>query len=54
MNETPPPASDVPSKCAGPTGGGIEPNPCTEPGSLPRCKLCPNSPSYWRRTVKES
>jgi hypothetical protein len=43
-----PPVASVPSKCAGPTGAGIEPNPCTEPGSLPRCQLCPNSPAYWR------
>lgn len=38
----------VPIKCAGPTGAGIEPNPCTEPGSLPRCMICPNGPGYWR------
>lgn len=39
----------VPDKCAGATGAGITPNPCTEPGSLPRCQLCPKSPTYWRK-----
>lgn len=40
--------ADVPDKCEGPTGAGIEPNPCLEPGSLPRCGLCPKSHTYWR------
>jgi hypothetical protein len=48
---TPTAADTVPSKCAGPTGPGIEPNPCTEPGGLPRCQLCPNSPTYWRKAT---
>jgi hypothetical protein len=48
-----PPAESVPSKCAGPTGAGVERNPCTEPGKLPRCQLCPDSPTY-RRHTKEA
>lgn len=40
--------ADVPDKCEGPTGMGIDPNPCTDPGSLPRCEICPKSPTYWR------
>ena len=43
-------APPIPSKCAGPTGAGVDPNPCIEPGSLPRCQLCPESPNYWLRT----
>lgn len=50
---TTPPTTAVPDKCAAPTGSGIDPKPCTEPGSLPRCQLCPRSPNYWRTTTKE-
>lgn len=42
------PVSSVPSKCTGPTGAGIEPNPCMVRTALPRCVLCPASPNYWR------
>lgn len=42
-----------PSKCPGHGGPGVPANPCTEPGSLPRCQLCLNSPTYWRKTVGE-
>lgn len=42
----------VPSKCSPPPGAGVPPNPCLEPGSLPRCQLCPTSPNYWRKTEK--
>lgn len=41
---------DATSKCAGPYGAGVEPNPCTTPGSTPRCQICPSSPTYWRHT----
>ena len=47
-------AEPVPSKCPAPPGAGIEPNPCREPGSLLRCQLCPDSPSFWRRTASTS
>lgn len=46
---TPTAADTVPSKCTGPTGAAVEPNPCTEPGTLLRCRLCPDSPTYWRK-----
>lgn len=45
---------DVPSKCAGnPAAAGVPPNPCTEPGRLPRCHICPESPNYWRRKAPD-
>lgn len=46
-------AGRVPEKCAPPTGAGIEPKPCMEPGSLPRCQLCPKSPTYWRKEARQ-
>lgn len=49
MDETP-----VPLKCDPKTGAGVEPNPCPKPGSLPRCKICPASPTYWRKTTGSS
>lgn len=39
----------VPLKC-GPDGGLGRVEPCDEPGSQPRCQLCPRSPNYWRNT----
>lgn len=39
----------VPLKCGDHDAAGVPPNPCREPGSMLRCQLCPNSPSYWRR-----
>jgi hypothetical protein len=39
----------IPSKCNPTPGAGNPPNPCTEPGTLPRCQLCPSSPTYWLR-----
>lgn len=44
-------STSVPSKCAGHGGPGVPANPCTRPGSLPRCQLCPASPNYWRRVA---
>ncbi len=41
---------DVPAKCTGPLGADVDPNPCSAPGSLLRCQLCPSSPTYWRHT----
>lgn len=38
----------VPSKCKDVGAPGVDPNPCTEPGPLPRCQICPKSPTYWR------
>jgi hypothetical protein len=38
----------VPLKCE-PRAAGVDPNECVEPGSLPRCQICPLSPTYWRR-----
>jgi len=43
----------IPSKCAGHGGPGIPANPCLVPGSLPRCQLCPSSPTYFRRAEVE-
>lgn len=43
------PRATVPDKCDPLIGAGVEANPCTKPGSLPRCQLCPKSPTYWRR-----
>lgn len=42
-------ATEVPSKCDPTPGADVLRNPCTRPGSLLRCRLCPNSPTYWRR-----
>lgn len=36
--------TDAPAKCA--------PMKCETPGSKPCCQLCPESPTYWRRTEK--
>lgn len=43
----------VPVKCEDTGAPGSPPNPCTEPGSLPRCQLCPVSPNYWRKRAPE-
>jgi hypothetical protein len=44
----------APSKCAGPQGANVRPNPCRVPGELPRCVLCPVSPTYWRNKITTS
>lgn len=44
-------AASVPSKCPEPSGAGITPNSCATPGSLLRCQICPESPTYWRKTA---
>lgn len=40
---------EIPSKCASADAAESPANPCTEPGSLPRCMICPASPNYYRR-----
>lgn len=42
--------ADVPSKCASESVAGSPAYPCPGSGSLPRCQLCPDSPTYWRLT----
>jgi hypothetical protein len=44
------PGVHVPLKCDPTPGAGVPPNPCTEPGTQPKCQLCPASPNYWRTT----
>jgi hypothetical protein len=39
----------IPRKCDPTPGVGVQRNPCTDPGTLPRCQLCPDSPTYWLR-----
>lgn len=41
----------VPLKCPSHNAAGVTPNPCTQPGSMARCMLCPASPTFWRKTA---
>jgi hypothetical protein len=52
MNDADEAVPAVPDKCDPTPGAGVERNPCTEPGTLPRCELCPRSPNYWRRSER--
>jgi hypothetical protein len=38
-----------PLKCDGAATPEHPAVPCAEPGTLPRCQICPASPTYWRR-----
>ncbi|GAA0527173.1 hypothetical protein GCM10010172_04640 [Paractinoplanes ferrugineus] len=40
----------VPLKCKPEQAANVPDNPCVRPGEQLRCRLCPASPSYWRRT----
>lgn len=44
----------VPLKCKDHDAAGVTPNPCTVPGSMSKCQLCPASPTYWRKTGEET
>lgn len=46
--------TEAPSKCDATPGAGVPRNPCTVPGSQPRCQLCPASPTFWRRKAVPS
>ncbi len=43
------PVEDVPIKCRPETAADVPDHPCKPQGSQLRCRLCPASPTYFRR-----
>jgi hypothetical protein len=48
------PGEHIPLKCKDHDAAGVPRTDCTEPGSSPRCMLCPASPTFWLRAETTS